>query len=125
MTIQEAIKILKMEMLGDSERMECAKQIAVGALEKQMSKKPLNICTPVVPDGWISVKDRLPDCNGKYLVAYHPAYWDNVNYNEVDVGTDSYRVLKTPGRKSWAHKKYRLVTHWQPLPDQPRMAGEK
>jgi hypothetical protein len=30
------------------------------------------------PDGWISVNDRLPDCNGKYLVAYHPAYWDNV-----------------------------------------------
>lgn len=38
------------------------------------------------------------DCrigNGKYLVAYHPAYWDNVHYNEVDVDTDSYRVLKT------------------------------
>lgn len=51
-------------------------------------------------NGWISVNDRLPDCNGKYLVAYHPAYWDNVHYNEVDVDTDSYRVLKTPGRKS-------------------------
>lgn len=25
-------------------------------------------------NGWISVNDRLPDCNGKYLVAYHPAY---------------------------------------------------
>ena len=36
MTIQETIKLLKMEMLGDSEQMECAKQIAVGALEKQI-----------------------------------------------------------------------------------------
>lgn len=71
-------------------------------------------------NGWISVNDRLPDCNGKYLVAYHPAYWDKVHYNEVDVDTDSYRVLKTPGRKSWAHNKYRLVTHWQPLPETPR-----
>lgn len=44
---------------------------------------------------------------------------DNVHYNEVDVDTDSYRVLKTPGRKSWAHNKYRLVTHWQPLPKRP------
>lgn len=33
-------------------------------------------------NGWISVNDRLPDCNGKYLVAYHPAYWDNVHYND-------------------------------------------
>lgn len=41
MTYQKAIKILKMEMLGDSERMECAKQIAVGALEKQIPKKPI------------------------------------------------------------------------------------
>lgn len=39
MTIQKAIKILKMEMLGDSEQMECAKQIAAGALEKQIPKK--------------------------------------------------------------------------------------
>lgn len=41
MTIQEMIRILKMEMLGDSEQMECAKQIAAGALEKQIPKKPI------------------------------------------------------------------------------------
>lgn len=39
MTIQETIKLLKMEMLGDSEQMECAKQIAVGELEKQIPCK--------------------------------------------------------------------------------------
>lgn len=75
------------------------------------------------PDGWISAKDRLPDCNGQYLVAYHPVCWDDVRYNEVCVDIDSYRALKTPGRKSWAHNKYRLVTHWQPLPEPPRMEG--
>lgn len=73
------------------------------------------------PSGWIGVKDRLPDCNGQYLVAYHPVCWDIVHYNEVDVDIDSYRALKAPGRKSWAHNKSRLVTHWQPLPDPPRM----
>lgn len=72
------------------------------------------------PSGWTSVMDRLPDCNGQYLVAYHPVCWDIVRYNEVCVDIDSYRALKTPGRKSWAHNKYRLVTHWQPLPDPPR-----
>ncbi len=41
MTTKRAIKILKAEMLGDSEQMECAKYIAVMALEKQIFKKPI------------------------------------------------------------------------------------
>ena len=40
MTIQRAIKILKAEMLGDGEQMKNAKFLAVGALEKQIFKKP-------------------------------------------------------------------------------------
>ena len=38
MTTQETIRLLKMEMLGDSEQMKCAKQIAVEALAKQIQK---------------------------------------------------------------------------------------
>ena len=38
-TVQEAIRTLKMEMLGDSEQMKWAKQIAIEALEKQIPKK--------------------------------------------------------------------------------------
>ena len=41
MTTQETIRTLKMEMLGDSEQMKYAKQIAIEALEKQIPKKPL------------------------------------------------------------------------------------
>lgn len=41
MTYQEAIEILKKEMIGDSEQMEYAKQIAVGVIEKQTPKKPI------------------------------------------------------------------------------------
>lgn len=41
MKIQEAIKIRKMEMLGDSEQMEYAKQMAIKALEKQTPQKPI------------------------------------------------------------------------------------
>jgi hypothetical protein len=40
MTIQEVIRTLKMEMLGDSEQMKYAKQTAIEALEKQIPKEP-------------------------------------------------------------------------------------
>lgn len=40
MVIQEAIRTLKMEMLGDSEQMKYAKQIAVEGLEKFIPKNP-------------------------------------------------------------------------------------
>lgn len=41
MTVQNAIKILKTEYLGDSEYMELAKQMGAYALEKQIPKKPV------------------------------------------------------------------------------------
>lgn len=40
MTRNEAIKILRTEMLGDSVQMELAKQMGAYALEKQIPKKP-------------------------------------------------------------------------------------
>ena len=65
-------------------------------------------------DAWVSVKDRLPDCKGEYLVAYHPCYWDEVK-EETVVGYDSYR-----GGASWARNKYQRVTHWMPMPEPPK-----
>ena len=67
---------------------------------------------------WISVKDRLPDTPGRYLVTYHPCYWDRVS-TELEVGVDSFR-----GKSSWAKKKYQRVTHWMPLPGTPEMEDE-
>lgn len=63
---------------------------------------------------WISIKDRLPEEKGEYLVTYHPCYWDNV-YEELRVGIDSFR-----GKSAWAKKKYQRVTHWMPLPELPK-----
>lgn len=62
---------------------------------------------------WISVKDRLPEQKGEYLVTYHPCYWDHV-HEEIRVGLDTFR-----GKSSWAKKKYQRVTHWMPLPESP------
>ena len=69
---------------------------------------------------WISVKDKSPTKKGQYLVAYHVAHWDSVNYEYTVVGIDSFRGGKADNRYSWAHNKYRLVTHWMPLPEPPK-----
>ena len=64
---------------------------------------------------WISVKERLPEKAGVYLVAYHPCYWDDVDMNRHEVGIDTFR-----GKQSWAKKKFQRVTHWMPLPEPPK-----
>lgn len=64
---------------------------------------------------WVSVDDRLPDCKGEYIVAYHPCCWDNVKYDKVLVGMDSFT-----GKSSWYRRKYQRVTHWMPKPEPPR-----
>ena len=42
MTNEEAIRLLRMEQLGDSEKMELAKFMGAQALEKQTPKKPID-----------------------------------------------------------------------------------
>ena len=63
---------------------------------------------------WISVKERLPETAGEYLVVYHPCHWDMVR-EELRVGIDTFR-----GRTAWAKKKYQRVTHWMLLPEPPK-----
>lgn len=65
---------------------------------------------------WISVKDRLPESKGQYIVAYHPCYWNNVQENTICVGMDSFM-----GKTRWAKNKFQRVTHWMPLPEPPKM----
>lgn len=64
---------------------------------------------------WISVKERLPEKAGEYLVAYHPCYWDDVDTTHHEVGIDTFR-----GKSSWAKKKFQRVTHWMPKPEPPK-----
>jgi len=59
--------------------------------------------------GWISVKERLPEEEGEYLVFYK--YTENED--RVDIALFS--------RFGW-HKAYE-ITHWQPLPAPPDVAA--
>lgn len=65
MTNKEAIKILKVEYLGDSENMELAKYIAASALEKQIPHKikAENIKTS---DQVIRLR-HCPSCNVRFV----------------------------------------------------------
>lgn len=57
---------------------------------------------------WVSVKDRLPEENGEYLVYCG-------EYNGICVL--NYEILKT---KSKWRTKWKEVTHWMPLPKAPK-----
>lgn len=67
---------------------------------------------------WISVKDRLPNCNGCYIVwrpHFYPdkgmpsiCYFDGQNTWHDSYGVDFTRTLAPDD-----------VSHWMPLPEQP------
>lgn len=59
---------------------------------------------------WILIEERLSDKAGKYLVTYHPCYWDNVE-EDVFVGIDNF-----VGKTFWSRRKYQKVIAWMPLP---------
>jgi len=68
--------------------------------------------------GWISARDRLPNCNGCYLVwrpHFYPdkgmpsiCYFDGQNTWHDSYGVDFARALAPDD-----------VSHWMPLPEQP------
>ena len=70
--------------------------------------------------GWISVKDRLPNCNGIYLV-WRPHYFGGEKGEPV--------VCYFDGQNTW-HDSYGVdferilhpddVTHWMQLPEPPQ-----
>lgn len=72
------------------------------------------------PPAWISVEERLPNCNGCYLV-WRPhffggeigmpsiCYFDGTNTWHDSYGVDFTRILHPED-----------VTHWMPLPEPPK-----
>lgn len=72
--------------------------------------------------GWISVKDRLPEEKGTYLV-YAPTYSGGSSS-----GLDNVRgVMFARWKNHWSievgyHKRPGCVTHWMPLPQPPKEA---
>ena len=116
MTREEAIRTLSFgawwdnlnpEMSdADSEPLFEALGMAISALRAQQEQesKPLN--------GWISVKDRLPEEKVNCIVHYKHAYCDNDDYWEIG-------ICFYDGEKFKMDLSYK-VTHWQPMPNPPK-----
>lgn len=89
-----------------------------GLLVECVPQLKLDAAELLKEQGWISVNDRLPNCNGCYLV-WRPrfyidkgmpsiCYFDGQNTWHDSYGVDFTRTLKPED-----------VSHWKPLPEQP------
>ena len=68
-------------------------------------------------DGWISVKDGLPEIGQRVLTCVQGQPWDAKQYF---VSLHEYGSTK-----KWANEyEWRYVTHWMPLPDLPQEATD-
>lgn len=76
--------------------------------------------TDVVPKNeWISVKDRLPEKDGMYLI-FSP-------YTNKEGGIVYCNRFLTKGNPIFPPNSFESiskVTHWMPLPEAPKMKGE-
>ena len=68
---------------------------------------------------WISVKERLPDKDGFYLVAYNEYEW-GIACKRATISM-RFRTGKEAGvPKGFICDAGRAVTHWMPLPEPPK-----
>lgn len=80
---------------------------------------------------WISVKDRLPDKNGRYLCCYDLGIVSGKSIGIYSFAKNLYKVDKYDfkGMKrmgwydydsEWGYGEMSGVTHWMPLPELPK-----
>ena len=76
--------------------------------------------------GWISVKDRLPEENGQYLVLLNQTHLIEVSFAKKleEVDRDEFKGRDEPGWFEWDTlwcEFYEVtgVTHWMPIPGLP------
>ena len=95
-------------------------------LLKQLKNAPITICKEepsiVTVQEWISVKDRLPDKTGRYLVIKNRIAPDCLGGNRTDIVILRFFVdkgFRMPTHiPDWINEEINEeVTHWMPLPE--------
>ena len=93
--------------------------VALGEIKEKIKQMPTVETEP--DDNWISVEDRLPEDDGKYMVWYK-GEWDICEFN-VDSQTFGYTYDEYDEMYShlvcWDDSMNKDVTHWQHLPRRP------
>jgi hypothetical protein len=86
----------------------------------------------VVPVEWISVKDRLPKTNGKYLCTSYYKSTNSLHINLYWFTKDFYKLDRFDfsdkkgvggfwdSDDEWGICHHENVTHWMPLPEPPK-----
>ena len=112
MTTEQAINEIVSSGYGQAQCHKETMRMAVDALRSQQ---------------WISVKDRMPEKTGSYLVFYHE--WSGgaflPTYEDFKI-----RVMRFSNSRKWCYPvcvdkrceadTNREVTHWMPLPEPPK-----
>ncbi len=68
-----------------------------------------------MPNEWISVKDRLPEFNGRYLTCDE--------YGNIHIFFHGPSFAEIPFGIKECNPRYYPPTHWMPLPEPPKGAG--
>lgn len=67
-------------------------------------------------NGWVNVKDRLPEETGEYLFVY-----DNYYVTYVTIGWfNAYKAEWRMGHNRIVPIEPENITHWMPLPEPPK-----
>ncbi len=120
MTREEAIKhIITYAYFEDDIPLQVATALdmAISALRAQQEQesKPLN--------GWISVKDRLPEKDENYIVTACDegcSAGEGIWYSTVVVVAEYYKGSWTWYEGGSEYSLEGIVTHWMPLPNPPK-----
>lgn len=74
--------------------------------------------------GWVSVKDRLPEADGPYIVMTLRS-WEDMPFRVMIMDLVTERGQGRKARKwKWGHKvSMWRVTHWMELPEPPGEVG--
>lgn len=81
---------------------------------------------------WISVKEKLPEKEGKYLCAEYSKQFNKHFIEVLNFAKNLYKVDKIDFKDEkgvsgfygydteWGYSHFRDVTHWMPLPELPK-----